>query len=274
MKNKKKFLVLVLALTMMCLCLTGCDELDTMREQHAFFVEEDNADAITYNGETYLRIDKTGNLPDPLYNSNDFSSVYVTNPDVPVLLSTAFGEWLDISADGNFLYGYLYTPTKTEYDNVYQSAIECLYVKDELYDTVTAKIEEGIEYPLYGYSYYVYEDEDDFEGTLHYYYLNSDEIDAINKVVEEVKPVDGDEKIYDYYYVLAFDKVSDDKLFGMYSYELYYSDYDGYYLNYYSESLGTNSTYKVPESLTEIFDDITSHCNGNAYGDPYVDVYY
>ncbi|MBQ2971530.1 MAG: hypothetical protein IJE16_03150 [Ruminococcus sp.] len=273
MKNKRKFLVLILALTMMCLCLTGCDELDTMREKHAFFVEEDNADAITYNGETYLKIEKTGNLPDPLYNNNDYSSVYVTNPDVPVLLSQSLGNWLDISADGNFLYGYIYTPFETEYSGVYESSVESLYVKDEFYDTVKAKIEEGIEYPMYGYSYYVYEDEDDFEGTSHYYYLNSDEIAAINKVIEEVKPTDNEDVIYDYYYVLNFDKVSADKFFGMYSYELYYNKYDGYYLSNYSESLDTHSYYKVPESMTEIFDEISSHCNGNAYGDPYIENY-
>ncbi len=266
MKNKRKFLVLILALTMMCLCLTGCAELDTMKEQQAFFTEEDNADAITYNGETYLKIDKTGNLPDPLYNRDHINTVYVTNPDVPVLLSNSFGDILNISDDGNFLYGYIYTPFESEYSGVYESSMESLYVKAELYDSVVAKIEEGIEYPLYGYNYYVYEDENDFEGTSHYYYLNSEEIAAINKVVEEVKPTENDETIYNYQYVLTFDKVSDDKLFAKNSYELYYNYYDGYYLNNYSESLGINSYYKVPESMTKIFDEITSHCNRNAYG--------
>ena len=275
MKKFSKIFALILAVVMMCLCLGGCSELDKMREQQAFFTEKDNADAITYNGETYLKIDKFANLPDPLYNSDYNSSIYVTNPDVPVLLSSSLGDWLDISADGNFLYGYIYTPFVTEYNGVYESSVESLYVKAELYDTVIAKIKEGIEYPLYGYSYYTYEEEDDYEGTLHYYYLNSDEIAAINKVIEEVKPTDDEEVIYNYSYALNFDKVSDDKFFGMYSYELYYNYYDGYYLSYYSDSLETYSYYKVPESLTEIFDEISSHCNRNAYGDPYlVDDYY
>lgn len=259
MKKMSKIFALILAIIMMCLCLSGCDELDEMRKEQAFWLESGNADSLIYNGEIYKKIEGT-NLPDPLYNCSYEEQVYVTDPDVPVLLSQSYGEWLDISEDHNFMYGYIYGPYETEYYGVYESGTESLYCKDDMYDAVSSKIASGIEYTLYGYGYYTYDEEDDFYGKFNYYYLKNDEIKAINKVIEEVKPTEDDMINYNYEYLLTFDKVSDDKLFGKYSYELYYNNFDGYYLADYSEALGISTYYKVPDSLTKTFDKIASYC--------------
>ncbi len=269
MKKLSKILALILAVLMMCLCLGGCDELDEMRKEQAFWVDNDSTDSITYNGQIYKKIDVSTTVPNPLYNCSDGKYVVVTDSDVPVLLAYSFGNYLNMNEDENFIYGYVNKPSKTEYVGVYESGNDYLYCKDDIYNSVVSKIKEGIEYTLYGYSYYTYDEEDDYYGVHHYYYLKDDEIKAVNKVVTSVTPTEDDVVVYDYEHVLELDKVSEDKFFGKYSYEVYYNAINGYYLGQYSESLGTYKYYKVPDKLTETFDKIASHEMENRYVDTF-----
>lgn len=265
MKKLSRILAAILAVLMMCLCLGGCDELDEMRKEQAFWVDNDSTDSIEYNGQIYKKVDVSTTVPNPLYNSSNNKYVVVTDNDVPVLLADSFGDYLNMSEDENFIFGYVYKPSKTEYKGVYESGKDCLYCKDEIYDSVVSKIKEGIEYTLYGYEYYTFDSEEDYEGKHHYYYLKDDEVKAVDKVVASITPIEDDEILYDYEYVLELDKVSEDKFFGKYLYELYYNSINGYYLGQYSESLGTYKYYKVPDELTEIFDKFSSHSTENGY---------
>ena len=274
MKKMSKILAIILAVLMMCLCLGGCDEIDQMREEQAFWTDNDSADSIEYNGQIYKKIDVSTNVPDPLYNSTREKYISVTDMDVPVLLSNSFGDYLEVSDDENFIYGYVYHKNKTEYKGVYESSIESLYCKDDIYDAVVSKIKEGIEYTLYGYEYYTFDGEDDYVGKHHYYYLKDDEVKAVDKVINSVKPTEDDYVVYDYEYVLELDKVSDDKFFGKHTNELYYNAINGYYLGQYSESLGTYKYYKVPDKLTETFDNLASHEMKNRFEDGVITTIY
>lgn len=267
MKKLSKILALILSVLMICLCLGGCDELDERRKEQAFWVDNNSTDSIEYNGQIYKKLDVSTTVPNPLYNRSNNKYVVVTDNDVPVLLADSFGDYLDMSDDENFIFGYVYKPSKTEYKGVYESGNNCLYCKDDIYDAVVSKIKEGIEYTLYGYGYYTYDEEDDYYGEYHYYYLKDDEIKAVDKVVTSVTPIEDDDVIYDYEHVVELDKVSKDKFFGKYAYELYYNSINGYYLGQYSESLGTYKYYKVPDKLTETFDKITAYEMENRYPD-------
>ncbi len=261
MKKNTKFIVLIIALLMLCLCLTGCSELDTMREQQAFWTEKGSIDSITYNGTEY-KILPGNNHPIPLgYKHNP---IFVTDPDVPVLLSNEFSTYMNLSDDGNFLTGFVYPYPKTTY--ISDEGTEATYCKADIYDEVIAKINEGIEYTSYCYQYWIYDDEADSDE-CYYYYLTDEEADAINKVAEEVKPVFDSEIPYETLWLAPLEKVSEDNYFVKSSFELYYDDYDDtYYLVSFSPSLETHSHYEVPKKMNDIFDKISEKAiEGNDY---------
>lgn len=273
MKKNIKFSVLIIALLMLCLCLTGCSELDTMREQQAFWTEKGSIDSITYNGIEYKKL--PGYEP-PAPTGHQFQPVFVTDADVPVLLSNELSTYMDLSDDGNFLTGFvtmtpehdvitMYTPlTNTSYSS-YEGG-DATYCKADIYDEVVAKIEEGIEYTSYGYEYWVFNEETDTHD-YKYYFLTDEESSAINEVVEEVKPVPESDISYKTLWIASLDKISEDKYFAKTSYEIYYDDYlDTYYLVYYSPSLGTHTHYEVPKKMNDIYDKISEKAvDGNNY---------
>lgn len=265
MKKNTKFLVLVLALLMMCLCLTGCDELDNMRDLHATWTTEGNTDSITYNGVEYKRI-YGSNLPDPMFSSQ-FQMIFVTEPDVPVLLSQTQGVALSISYDEHFIVGTLYDDYTAEYDMLYSSIAygyeeleKVLYCKADIYDDIVAKINDGIEYTKYGYEYYTY-DEESYIDEYNYYYLTDEECDAINKVVKEVEPVYNSQIAYEHRWIIDLDKISDDGYFAKFSYEIYADNLDQYYLTNYSETIDEYTHYKVPDDMSDIFEQIVEKLN-------------
>lgn len=276
MKKNIKFSVLIIALLMLCLCLTGCSELDTMREQQAFWTEKGSVDSITYNGIEYKRL--PGYDP-PAPTGYQFQPVFVTDPDVPVLLSNEFSTYMNLSDDGNFLTCYVsMTPEHdviTMYSTMYSALSnsytsyeggDATYCKADIYDEVVAKIEEGIEYTSYGYEYWVLDEETGVHD-YKYYFLTDEQSDAINKVVEEVKPVPESEIPYKTLWIASLDKISEDKYFSKTSYEIYYDDYlEIYYVVYYSPSLGTHTHYEVPKKMNDIFDEISKQAvDSNTY---------
>ncbi len=259
MKNKTRFSVLILALVMMCLCLSGCDELDTMREYHAFWTETGKFDSITYDGTTYRKLDAF-DTPDPMYKSSE-QMVFVTEDDVPVLLSEECGTTMMLTEDKKFMQGMVYTSSYRPGSGLAENNVYC---RVDIYDEIKSRVNSGIEYTLYGYEYWVdYESKSDDgtyrESEYEYYYLKKDEIDAVNKVLNTVKPVDDSQVAYEYAYILGLDKVSSDKYFGKEGYEIYKDNAGDYYLAQYSIALETYTSYKVPDDLRETFDEFTKH---------------
>ena len=256
MKKNTKFLVLLLALLMMCLCLTGCDELDYMRESQAFWTVDGNTDSITFDGVEYKRLDAT-NPPNPMYNSNYTDAVFVTDSDVPVLLSRDYCVSLNISEDKNFIYGYVFDDYTNEVYGVYDGdGREAVYCKADIYDEVMEKINEGIKYTNYGFGYSYWDDEKN-EDVWEYYYMNDTETKALNKVFEDPKLLTYDE-VDTYEYITDFNKVSDDKYFGQGGYIIYSDGRDSYYIGKYSETLEEEVYYAVPEELNDTFREIKS----------------
>lgn len=259
MKKTTKILTLILALLMIGLCLGGCDELDEMRKVQAFWTNEGSHDSITYDGVEYKKIDKTFILPDTSYNYSASTIITVTEKDVPVLLSDSFGDYMDMCESKNFIQGYV-SPVATDLNSLYSPydyGSDALFCKADIYDEIIEKIESGIEYTKYGYSYSYYVEEDD-EYTEGFYYLSDEEIDAINKTLSEVEPATDSDAAYDYSYLTSLVAISDDLYFGKDSYEIYTSGIN-YYLVHYSPSLDSYTSYKVPSELSDIFDNMTEY---------------
>ncbi|MBQ4129043.1 MAG: hypothetical protein IJD68_04650 [Ruminococcus sp.] len=259
MKKKTKLLVLLLALVMMCLCLSGCDELDDLKNQQAYWTDAGSPESITYKGEVYKRVHYKGNKPDVLYNSNYNIENYinVTEKDVPVLLSNYSGDTLEISSNGNFLSGYLYSRFKTEYENIYESGFDTLYCKEDIHKEISKAVEEGIEYPLFGYSIYAYDYEAD-EEKFEYHYLTKEESDIINEILDTVEPTTDDGyRLADYSVVASLDTVSEDKNFGVsYAYEINFDYLDTYYISSSDEYGLDYLYYKVPKKYNKFFKEL------------------
>lgn len=267
MKKNRKFLILLLALAMMCLCLTGCDELDTMKQSHGHWVTEGDTSSFNLNDETYVLLEDAENL-NPMYNSQHEDIIYITDPDVPVLLSTSYSNTFEISDDGNFVVGslpynykaeykdstFLFSPIITVSESMDGEAVT--YCKEDIYNEVSKKIAEGIEYTGYGYSYFI-TDRSSYMDTYHYYYLSDEECEAINKVVETVKPITGSDMPYYEGYMLSLDKISEDKMFAESSYDINRNAYGDYSLDHYSFVTEEYTSYIVPEKYKDIFDKIT-----------------
>lgn len=250
MKKATKLSALMIALFMICLCLGGCDELDDMREKQAFWTTKGSIESITLDGEEYKRLPGYDN-PDPLYNVPDSGlAVNVTDPDVPVLLSDSFAEYMNLSADKNFITGSLYNIPVEWYDG-YLPGSDVIYCKTDIYDEVAEKINAGIEYTKYGFGCFEY-DEEKMSDKRMYYYLTDEENDAINTIIEKVKPLTNNE-IANNIYELSFDKISEDKYFGKASYELYSNGINTYYLAQYSNALDIYTCYEVPQEYNSIF---------------------
>jgi len=98
MKKLVQRIAIVLLVCCLCIGLGGCKALDEARANHAKWSE---SGTILLGDTEYILVENSENL----YPTIDYfeSSVHVTEPDVPVLLSFILGEFLYSSKDGVFL---------------------------------------------------------------------------------------------------------------------------------------------------------------------------
>ena len=174
MKKWKRWLVLALA-TVLCLSLCGCDDLDTMRAKHAVWQEDGS---ILWNGAVYRKLENVEEM-DKLDASYDYLTIWITEADVPVLLSDWVGESFDVCADGTMLKNYDYRLAEPEY---------VWYCREDVYDDVVKKLEGGIRLNTYFYYYYDWQREESAK-----YYLTAEQTDTIHRVLTTVTPVPIDE---------------------------------------------------------------------------------
>lgn len=190
MKKWKRWLVLALA-TVLCLSLCGCDELETMRSEHGVWQEDGS---ILWNGAVYRKLENTLSMGEFDFTYS-YVTIYVTEPDVPVLLSTMFGEAMDVSADGTILehYDYRLVEERTTW-----------YCREDVYDEMVKKLENGVTLNTYCYYYW------DFDrGKNVPYYLTEEQANTMHRILATVDPVlsaDFDEPIEDELYLYVTDE--------------------------------------------------------------------
>ena len=120
-----KALGLTFAFALLCASLSGCFLVDTLEKQQGFFIEDNK---IEYNGKVYRLLPKTESVS--VYYGNS-TVIYVTDSDVPVLLSQTYGVPYLLSDDGVFL----------EEDAQYKEGIYC---EESRYEEFANRIYEGI----------------------------------------------------------------------------------------------------------------------------------
>ncbi|MBQ3183897.1 MAG: hypothetical protein IJB57_09545 [Clostridia bacterium] len=236
MKRLLKTITIILSLILLCSLFTGCNELDEMKAQHAILNEDGN---VIFNGSTYLPLETI--------NSNNFNpntvseTVYVTEEDVPVLLSNLFSDYYgDITADGSVM--KLYSSSLRDYPPTIM-----YFCREDRYDEVSAKAkDEEIVAEVYTYSYGYYDDNGNHASAI--YMLTEEEMDAVDRVLNtQVKyRVSFDERLC----CAEICQGTRDQVFMYEKANLYLVD-GTYWLK---DMDGDYVTHEVPEELTALFD--------------------
>ena len=123
MKKTTRYMLVILSLLLLCVTMTACNPVPEMRKNHATWNEDDS---ISYNGKTYRQLPPHDTFSPIIDAGSD--TVWVTEPDVPVLLSRMMGEHFYSCQNGDFLT-----------DNS-ESGIYC---DSEIYDDMVQSIEAG-----------------------------------------------------------------------------------------------------------------------------------
>ena len=241
MKKWKRWLVLALA-TVLCLSLCGCDELETMRAEHGVWQEDGS---ILWNGAVYRKLETTLSMGEFDFTYS-YVTIYVTEPDVPVLLSTMFGEGMDVSADGIILehYDYWRDEDRTTW-----------YCREDVYDEMVKKLENGVTLNTYCYYYWDYDREKSVP-----YYLTEEQANTMHRILATADPVssaDFDEPIEDELYLYVTDE---NRMFEQGTGKWLCITQSCYCISSYDE------IYAVPMEYNAIFDAIWKAYNDSYYG--------
>lgn len=238
---KKIFKNSICIFTLLCLILSlsGCRMLDKAKSCHAFWNEKGN---IVLGDTEYLPLPPCNELqPEYSFKRDD---IYVTESDVPVLLSEFLGQGFYPSDDGVFL------------TNHYDYTESVIYCRKDRYEEIASMIEKGISYSKLCYYYSYYDEEtDDFEDK--YYILSEKEATAVETVYANVSPTElpaGAEFTaieHSAYLMFCLDDLPFKKDFC----ELAVAS-DTYYLIEYPDE--GSVIYKVPKELNSTFEGIMS----------------
>ena len=247
MKIINKTLLVIALISTMCLCLCGCDEIDEMKAQQATWTTENNHNSITFNGDEYKLIPSnlTYNLKASPSNLN-LNPVYVTEPDVPVLLSHDKCKALETNTDKTLIFGK---------DNDFNRTF-MLYCRSDIYTEVLERLENGINYDGYGFSY---SERNDDDGSLKekFYTLDSAQNDVINKIENTCKKNHFDMIYEPGMHVTKLTKISEDNLFYSDYREIYFNIDNGkYFLTEYNYNENTSTVIQIPDEYNDTFKEI------------------
>lgn len=165
MKKARRILCLMAALVL-CISLCGCVDLDELRAMRATMTEEGNVKLA--DGTEYKLLPECEELS-PKFE--EYLSVYITQEDLPLLLTTTSENYLDKSDDGLFLQTYF------EEDGYYKYIYYC---RTDIYDSVVDRIENGFT-PDYCFYWY-------YTDTQMTYTLTQQQWDAVEQVYTTQEP--------------------------------------------------------------------------------------
>lgn len=174
MKKCKRWIA-VLLISVMCLSLCGCQDLEDMRAAHALLQEDGS---ILWNGDMYCLMTVIQEKVSMILADTE---IWVTEEDVPVLLSESFGQYARISRNGVVLVMYDYNGAT-------------LYCREDMCDFMTEHLKE-FQLTTYYYDYWTYED-DPMLSERCYYYLSETQSETIDLLIMVLDFTDMDEDFY------------------------------------------------------------------------------
>ena len=238
MKKTTRILALCIALVFVCLSATGCNAIEEMRERHGFYTK---TGSIVIDDTEYLLLPKNKYFS-PLRDNAD--QIYVTDKDVPVLLSAMLGDGFDIYNNGLILSNALYGEDRN-------------YCRADQYQELAALMESEFNPTGYCYTYSVLDIEDTEWYIDHNYLLTEEQEAAVNNIlatVEGIQRMENAEYHYDYY--VALHACSDNMLLQEHAVSIEKNN-DTYYIVDYMNSDNENGIeYVVPSEYNTIFDGI------------------
>ncbi len=172
MKKIKRILA-ALILCVLAFSLAGCAELDEMKARHAVWLEKN--ETIQLNGATYRRLEPSAMLE--VWDAKDV--VFVTNEDVPVLLSKQYGERMSIGESGILLESYEWV-----------GDCPAIYCHTDHYESVKNQIVYGPTLSEVLYNYW------DDEGNNMEYRLSPQEIAAVEAILAGAPSLSGVERYH------------------------------------------------------------------------------
>ena len=221
-----KKLVCFLAVLALCLSFAGCKELDELRAQRAYVVE-DGVIAMT-DGTQFKRLPKCQEL---YFERNDYGLLYLVEEEMPLLL-TSFGDSITKSDDGRFL-------------KVYEEGDRRIYCREDVYDAVVQRIEKGFTPEVYAYDYW-----DDETGESSLYKLTPEQAAAVEQVFSQEPEQLPAAATIEYYYLADLYHYSSDFLFREDAVDVCVVE-EEYFLWDDEDNI-----YTVPQELVPIFKEI------------------
>ncbi len=191
MKKCKRWIA-VLLVVVLCLPLCGCQRLEEMRAAHAVWQEDGS---IKWDGNVYRKLADSPEISiicDPI-------TIWLTEEDVPVLLSETIGEYCRISRNR-----VIFIVPGIEG--------EVLYCREDMYDFMTEHLKNP-ELTTYYYSY-----SPSFDADEQYYYLSEVQGNTITRLISTLVFTVLDEDLsytaVANYFSVRLGKCDDEHLFG------------------------------------------------------------
>lgn len=171
-KAFKRFSLLVLVFSML-FSLCSCFNLEALRERHAIMQD---TDTVILSGKTYKRLPECDNFSPP---DQEYTSLYITNPDVPLLLASSESNPAYSNKSGEIItvqpYGYsdhIYYETVNYLDALADSKGSLLFCREDVYDEMLGRINDKDKDYFYCARFYT-------DDCTMYYYLSEEQADAI-----------------------------------------------------------------------------------------------
>lgn len=229
MEKTKKMICILCLICLLLPLLCGCKELDEMRAKQAFYDENGN---ILWNGAVYKQLPQ-GEYFQP--HTSYENRVYVTEPDVPVLLHDLYYKDFLIANDEGLILG--------NGTDVFD--LRRYYCREDRYEEIAKQLQGPFQGDMLCYYNWVYNEESgEYERTL--YRLTDEEWGVLRQVLETVEPMEmSDGWELDYDYIVTLVECTEDQLFSRDFLDLLACG-DTYYLRLkldFRESV----TYQVPE---------------------------
>ncbi len=230
MKTFKKILCIALSV-LLCSSLIGCNFIDEMRLSQIYFNEKSN---LVYDDKEYIL------LPYCEAFTPDFSkgkNLYITEKDVPVLLSETLGEYAELSSDK------LYISTSDNYNT------DEFYARSDVYEKIADRINKGNYFDgyLYGYSYF------DVEANEFKYvkkFISSEMQVTMDTILSGEEITDIDIDLLYQFEVMSIYAGSKDFLFSQYAFTIYKTEKYIYLVN------DNERVYIVPEDKVIPFEQL------------------
>ena len=233
MKKTIKRIVCFALVAALCLCFTGCKELDALRAQRVLYYQDSGT--LILDGKTYVELPYCKEFNPPF---GEARWVTITEPDVPLLLSDIFYmDYGTVSEDGRFITAFA----------------DVNFCEESIAAEVAARIKEGFHPTDMRYYYLVWNAEEYIYDEC-YFYLTEEQMNAVKRVMASVEPLTTNQISGNYSVTLEW--CTQDGWFSSEYVDLY--QYNGRYaLVNWGDGYGDDMyIYEVPLEMNGIFEEI------------------